>query len=198
MARRDDRDLRALLDDLDETLGALRAELDEGDPPRRRAERRPPRPPTVGELLRFTERHTIPTTIAVLEASVAALELLQGVLRLAAPDEREERALESASGAALDGVERTLSELRRTLGEADLPADPETRGVAREARELTEAVERRIEESRQADETRRDDRGRSEERERGVAIDVSEADAEPDVEAELRSLKDEVDDQDAT
>lgn len=186
MARRDDRDLRELLDDLDETLGTLRAEVDDG--PRREGGGRPtPRPPTVGELVRFTEEYTIPTTIAVLEASVAALELLQGLLRLAAPG----RELENASDAALGGVERTFSELRRTLREADLPEDPETRGVVTEARELTEAVERRIEESRERDRQR--ERGR---RERGVAIDVSEA-TDSGVESELRSLRDDLD-QDAT
>ncbi|MEF8818304.1 MAG: hypothetical protein V5A31_04060 [Haloferacaceae archaeon] len=189
MTRRDDRDLRELLADLDETLGRLRTELDDG--PRREGDERPtPRPPTVGELVRFTEEYTIPTTIAVLEASVAALELLQGLLRLASPDGRGR--LADANDAALGGVEQTFSELRRTLREVDLPADPETRGVVTEARELTEAVERRIEESRE-DGASREERGR---RERGVAIDVSEA-TEPDVESELRSLKDDLD-QDAT
>jgi hypothetical protein len=192
MARRDDRDLRELVEDLDETLGALRAELDDGEREGRATGRRPtPRPPTVGELIRFTEEYTIPTTIAVLEASVAALELLRGLLRLASPDERG-RELSGASDAALGGAERTLSELGRALREVDLPDDPETREVVTEARELTEAVERRIEESREGGE-RREERG---DRERGVAIEVGEAD-ESDVESELRSLKEDLD-QDAT
>jgi hypothetical protein len=188
MARRDDRDLQELLADLNETLGRLQTELD-GEAPRTGADdrRSTPRPPTVGELVRFTEEYTIPTTIAVLEATVAALELLRGLLQLASPDGRG-RELERASDAALDGVERTFSELRRALRAADLPDDPETRGVVTEARELTEAVERRIEESRGA--------SSGESRERGVAIDVSEA-AGADVESELRSLKEDLD-QDAT
>ncbi|MFB6168532.1 MAG: hypothetical protein ABEJ43_06765 [Haloferacaceae archaeon] len=184
MARHDDRDLRELLEDLDETLGQLRAELDEGDPVDDR--RSTPRPPTVGELVRFTEEYTIPTTIAVLEATVAALELLQGLLRLASPEGRDSE-LASASDAALGGVERTFSELQRALREVDLPDDPETRAVVTEARDLTDAVEQRI------DESRRDD-GRG--NERGVDIDVSEA-SESEIESELRSIKDDLD-QDTT
>ena len=185
MSDRDDRDLRELLDDLDETLGTLRTELD--DDGGRGRERRP-RPPTVGELVRFTEEYTIPTTIAVLEASVAALELLRGLLRLAAPDGREERRLEGASDAALGGVERTLSELRRTLREVDLPADPETRDVVTEARDLTAAVERRLAEEGRGEKRTREDQG--------VAIGVDEETA--DVESELRSIREDLDDQDAT
>ena len=181
MSRSDDRELRVLLEDLDETLDALRRELD-GD-----EDRDPTRqPPTVGELVRFTEEYTIPATIAALEAAIAALELLQGLLGVAA---RGDRALDDVSDAATGGVERTLSELRRALGESDLPDDPETRDVVREARDLTTAVERRIEESS------RDSRTDS-----GVDIDVSEAETsrEDPVESELRSIREELDDQDTT
>ena len=187
MTNRDDRDLRALVEDLDETLTTLRSELDEDGQQREGR----PRPPTVGELVRFTEEYTIPTTIAVLEASVAALELLRGLLGLVSPNGRGERQLEGASDAALSGVERTFSELRRALREADLPADRETRDVVTEARELTAAVEQRLAEEgsgrEEADETRA---------EQGVAIDVDEATV--DVESELRSIREDLDDQDAT
>lgn len=175
MARRDDEELRVLLDDLDETLGALRNELDDG-----RGRRDRPRPPTVGELVRFTEQHTIPTTIAALEAGVAALELLQGLLGLTTREgraDRTERALSGAGDAAAEGVERTLAELRRALREVDLPADGGARDVAEEARDLTETVERRVREGREA--------------EPGVAIDVDEG-AAVDVDAELQSLKDDL------
>lgn len=187
MSNRDDRDLRALLEDLDETLATLRAELGEDGQRRERG----PRPPTAGELVRFTEEYTIPTTIAVLEASVAALELLRGLLRLASPDDRGERRLEGTSDAALGGVEGTLSELRRALRETDLPADRETRGVVTEARELTAAVERRLAEEGSGREETGGTRA-----DRGVAIDVDEAAV--DVESELRSIREELDDQDAT
>jgi hypothetical protein len=185
MARPDDRELEALLADLDETLDRLRTELDGTDEPvRRRRE-----PPTVGELVRFTEEYTIPTTIAALEAAVAALELLQGLLGLVTRGGREARSLGGASEAAGSVV----SELRRALREIDLPDDPETRDVVQEARDLTETVERRIEESGE------DDRETGDARTRGVAIDVNEAEeGEEAVEAELREIREELDDQDAT
>lgn len=181
MTRRDDRELRALLADLDETLGALRRELDDDRPARE--------PPTAGELVRFTEEYTIPTAIAALEAAVAALELLQGLLGLAARGDRALDDVGDVGDAATTGVERTLSELRRALRESDLPDDPETRDVVREARELTEAVERRIEAS-----------GRQGRADRGVDIDVSEegSGGEDPVEAELRSIRKELDDRDET
>jgi hypothetical protein len=180
MARRDDRELRALLADLDETLDRLRDELDDRDdrPPARRE------PPSVGELVRFTEEHTIPTTVAVLEATVAALELLQGLLGLVTRSGRDGR----SPGAGSEAVGGVVSELRRALSEVDLPDDPETRDVVREARDLTEAVERRVEGRDAADGS-----------DRGVAIDVAEAEEEERaVEAELREIREELDDQDAT
>jgi Sec-independent protein translocase protein TatA len=186
MTNRDDRDLRALVEDLDETLTTLRSELDEDGQQREGR----PRPPTVGELVRFTEEYTIPTTIAVLEAAVAALELLRGLLGLVSPNGREERQVGGASDAALRGVERTFSELRRALREVDLSADRETSDVVTEARELTSAVEQRLAEERsgreEADETQA---------KQGVAIDVDEATV--DVESELRSIREDLDDQDA-
>lgn len=181
---RHDDDLRTLLEDLDETLDDLRGELEADESPDRR-------PPTVGELVRFTEEHTIPTVIAVLEASVEALELLQGLLGLARPDGRTDRALDGVGDRALDGVERTFAELRRALQEADLPADPEAQDVAGDARTLAEAVERRIEESRATDDP-------GTESSRGVEIDVDDGAEESEIERELRSIRDELDDQDGT
>ena len=119
MSRSDDRDdLEDRLAELESTLRDLQSRLDR---PSRRF-----RPPTPGELLRFTEEYTIPTVIAVLEANVRALELLQRVLRLADPV----RAADAESTAArrraddlrrdaADGLSDALSELRTALSEAD-------------------------------------------------------------------------------
>lgn len=107
-----DEDLAALVSELETTLADLRAELAErergpgpdadrgadrherssadrdrrvlDETPERRGRRRPPRPPSPGELFRFTGDYTIPTVVAVLEATIEALELLQGVIDLAA------------------------------------------------------------------------------------------------------------------
>ena len=74
---RDRDELAAQLDELEATLTDLRSEL------RSEGRRGPPRPPRLGELLRFTEEYTIPTLIALLEATIKSLELLQRPLRLA-------------------------------------------------------------------------------------------------------------------
>jgi hypothetical protein len=104
-----DEDLADLLAELETTLTELRGELqvegreapgrsgnrestDRADgraaSDRRRARDRRrdrsvlPRPPSVSELLRFTEQYTLPTLISTLEAAIQALELLRGTLRL--------------------------------------------------------------------------------------------------------------------
>jgi hypothetical protein len=237
-SRRDD-DLEELLAELESTLGALRTEL------ARRPEARPrriPRPPTPGEVLRFTEEYTIPTVIAVLEATIRSLELLQRVLRLADPARavgEESRAasgrvapgVREASRTAADGLERALTELQRALSEGDLPSDPESRSIIEDARELSAEIERRIADERtrregdrygirrpDAEDDRRDrrarmDRGDLRDRRAGngggirIAVDEerdetddegAETDESPrvDIDAELRSIKDELGDPD--
>ena len=236
MSSRDDDDLVDLLDDLELTLGDLRDELQRRP---ESEERRPFRPPTPSEILRFTDEYTIPTVISILEANIRALELLQKLLRLANPEgtlregsDETRRRVRSVRDDAVGGLDRALSELQRALSEAALPDDPESRDIVEDARSLTEEVERRIEESRSgsrsgsrsrsresAGSRRRSSRtnsrsGRSEpveitvdeepdggheegadENDRGTVADESD-DAEVDVEDELQSIKDELDDVD--
>lgn len=190
-----DEDLAAVVSELSETLSALQNQLDERDRSERRArsdrrvvddrwERRPardaPRPPAVGELFQFTSDYTIPTVVAVLEATIEALELLQGVIDLAAPGESPERRGRRSrrdrrrgsvgrsllSDAVADSVSRTtdraatdaadaLARLRETLTEADLPNDEESRDLVADARELSAELERRVRESRNLVDTER-------------------------------------------
>ncbi|WP_435063818.1 DUF7547 family protein [Halobaculum sp. EA56] len=206
---RDVEDLRTLVSELEATLSELRAELDEprerrsprdggdgwNDPESRdRTVRRDrsrgrnrPRPPRVGELFRFTSDYTIPTVVAVLEATIEALELLQGVMDLAAPGETPERrtrrrgrggrgagrsmlsdaladGVTSATDRAATDAADALARLRDTLSEADLPEDGESRDLVADARELSAELERRVRESRDAvdrerERERRADRG---------------------------------------
>ena len=182
-------DLEDRLDELDETLTDLRREL--------RAERRrtPPKPPSLSELLRFTEQYTIPTLIALLEATIQSLELLRRTLRLADP-ERAARQEGQAARSRLDSVGAeasgqlagALGELRTALSEADLPENPESRRLIDDARELTGEIEGRLREAEQSvrdqqDRNRRDraadrqpaDRNQKRDRDRGVMIDVTDA-----------------------
>jgi len=235
--RRDD-ELEERLDELEDVLTDLRRDLRESG----RDRREPPRPPSLSELLRFTEQYTIPTVIALLETTIKSLELLRGTLRLADPG----RGVAEDAGATADrladvrdgasaGLARSLAELRTALSEADLPEEAASRSIISEARDLTAEIEARIEEGRrQADSARRpgrsDDRrsgreaggrspaGREEGdgsgRDRGVRIDVTDPDSEPeadaadggaeddpapevDVESELESIKRQVDDDEA-
>ena len=186
---RDRDELEDRLDELESTLSELREEL--------RSERRrgPPKPPSLSELLRFTEQYTIPTVIALLEATVQSLELLRRTLRLADP----ERAVREESETARSRLDRVgaeagnqlagaLSELRTALSEADLPENPESRRLIEDARDLTGEIETRLRDAegavreqrdreRRTDSGRRDDNGRGS-RDRGVMIDVTDADGD--------------------
>ncbi|SDM18874.1 hypothetical protein SAMN04487949_1207 [Halogranum gelatinilyticum] len=175
-SRRDD-DLVDLLDDLEYTLSDLREELQQRPEARRQL-----RPPSPGEILRFTDEYTIPTVISILEANIRALELLQKLLRLANPEgsareatntaRRGVRGVRNVRDDAVDGLDRALSELQRALSEADLPSDPESRDIVEDARSLTDEIERRIEESRSG-RSRSRSRSRSRDRSRDYAQSAS-------------------------
>lgn len=147
MSGRDDREIRELLAELETTLDALRADVDDGGRDRRRG------PATPRDLLRVTEEHTIPTLVAALEAAVEALELLRALLRLADPERSASgrpggpRAVARASDPARSVAERALSDLREALSESDLPDDPRARSLVAEARDLTAEVEARLREA---------------------------------------------------
>lgn len=185
---RDD-ELADRLDELEETLSALRGEL------RSDSVRRPPRPPSLGELLRFTEQYTIPTLIAMLEATIKSLELLRRTMRLADPQRavREETTearteLDRLGSQASQELARGLSELRTALSEANLPENTESRRLIEDARSLTREIEDRIREAEgdvrgSRDRTNRDrsnrvtdgaDRSRTSDRDGGVFIDVTD------------------------
>jgi hypothetical protein len=235
MSSRDDRrddELEERLDELEDVLTELRHDLRESD----RDRRGPPRPPRLSELVRFTEQYTIPTVIALLETAIKSLELLQGTLRLADPGRSvaddagaaSDRLADVRDGASA-GLARSLAELRTALTEADLPEEAASRSIIADARDLTAEIESRIEEGRrEADAARRSDRrgdasgDRNARRtaadepdddasvgDRGIRIDVTDPDAEPDddggdepeddpapevdIESELESIKRQID-----
>jgi hypothetical protein len=202
---RDDEDryeteeLSALLSELEETLTDLRTAVDRDVRGGERSERAAPRrrPPTPGELLRFTEEYTIPTLIALLEATVRSLELLRAVLRLVGPRPSAERfrdRLQSPDSPDVSTLRDALADLREALTGADLPEESAARSVLADARSLTAEIDERLaavddERTGTANEARR--RSEPTDRERGVAIDVQEEGetTDVDVDAELTSLK---------
>lgn len=190
MTARDDEELAALLSDLETTLRDLRDELDENgrrrtrrdtdesavgdsrtDSPdtRRRSGDRSPQfdPPSVADILQFTEEYTLPTLIATLEATIEALELFRRILGVATPGDTDQRvgrnrqerqrrsvldtALSEAGTQASDQFADRLADLRTALSETDLPADDDARSIIADARELTDEIEARV---RDADDAR--------------------------------------------
>ena len=207
-----DEELPELLDDLETTLADLRSELRREPAPDRRGEapsrtrrdragRRSdlPRPPSVSDLLGFTEQYTLPTLIATLEAAIRALELLQGTLRLVNPDrsavEPADRGGDSSasrlgSGAAgvgrgaVSGVERALSELETALAASDAPNDRASDELLGEVRDLSAEVRARLDAARDAGAAGQRDAERAPRRDPpestrdadGVAIEVTGSD----------------------
>ncbi|WP_049936788.1 DUF7547 family protein [Haloplanus natans] len=199
MSSRDDEELAVLLADLERTLTDLREAVDEDVRREFRDERPRRRPPTPGEILRFTEEYTLPTAIALLEATVQSLELLRAVLRLVGPgstaDEVRDR-LTARRGPETDAFRDALADLRGALTGAELPEDSAAGSILVDARELTAEIDSRLDEA--AADRRRDDKRREREpTRRGVAIDVEEEnDDAVDVESELASIKESVEDED--
>jgi hypothetical protein len=134
-----DREVAATAEELAEVLSELRAELREG----RRGPFGLPAPPRPGEVLRFTDEHAIPFAIAVLEANIRALELLQGAIRLVESGQRtgeEARATRdraaSLSRATLDRLDDALADLETAATGRELPPDESARSIVEEARRL--------------------------------------------------------------
>lgn len=151
MSRRQDDDLDELLSDLSGTLSELQDVLADERPDKRR-ENRPrqsPRPPSPSRFLRFTEEHTIPTLISLLETNIRALELLQGLLRLVNgrndgrwSDSKPfggNRRVRTTGRRTLDTLDSALSDLQGALdGE---PTDSDARNLLDDARSLREEID---------------------------------------------------------
>jgi hypothetical protein len=203
-------DLAAQVAELRETLDELQGTVGSGRPG-------PPRP---GELVRFTESYTIPTLIAMLETSIRALELLGATLRLVdgrglESDRRRTRSdaasarVESVGRATVDRVDAALSELTAALeGE---PPEGEARDLLAEARALRDEVDERVRDGRLGERTR-DGSGDSQPTGTGETdghtIPVTPEGRDPDrvsatedpadevdVDAELESIRDEVEEE---
>lgn len=157
----------AVADELATTLRDLRTEL--------RNERRPFRPPTPRQLLRFTDEYTIPALIASLEAAVRTLELLRGAIRLVegrpALPHRDRPNVAAAGHATLDRLDALLADLQDAFeGE---PTDPEARELLADARELRDELDDQL----------------------GAEHITGNTQVPIDVESELQSIKDRLDDE---
>ncbi|WP_262177681.1 DUF7547 family protein [Haloarcula laminariae] len=173
-----DDDIAALLGDLVRTLQDLQGEVEP-----RTADGRP-RPPTPSELVRFTSDVTIPAAILVLKTNIEALKLLRRALRLAdgrpstasSGGDVQERATQ-LSRATLARLDDALSDLQGAV--EGRPPDAEARELLTEARELRASLAERLAESESV---------------AGDDFDGEGTDVPVDVDAELRSIKDDMDD----
>ncbi|WP_192498445.1 DUF7547 family protein [Halorussus halophilus] len=226
--RRDDWDDEDDPEELDERVADLEARMRDLRTEMTRPPEGPmglPRPPTPREVLSFTGEYAIPTVIAILEANIRALEMLQQVVKVLDPnhsvteegrDRLESRAAD-ASRATLDRLESALGEVETAINEGNLPREGEARDILQDARRINRDIRDRVRESQErADEARANEReerdrdsARAQDRDapptdiedRGTTIELDGDDGDDeeddrgqvDVDAELRSIKDEID-----
>lgn len=173
-------DMDARLAELESQLTELRNEIEETPTPPRGAFGLP-RPPTPGELLRFTGEYAIPAAVTALETQIKTLELIKEAIRLIndgrAVKHQGEAARDRATTASretLNRLEDALAEIQRAIEDGGLPTNPEARAILNEVRELTTELD--TQEHPASWQT-------TDEKE-GVEIDV---------ESELEAIKEEVD-----
>ncbi len=170
-----DEQLRERVEDLAGTLADLEGEL--------REQRRRPR---LRDLVRFTREVTIPAVILVLRTNIEALKLLQRALALGDREQRgrgnrlRERA-EAAGRSALTELDSALEDLGDALSAS--PRDGRARDLLEEARDLQTEVEAEL--------SRGPEPGAGPEGGDPGGVDI-------DVDAELQSIKDELDENDGT
>jgi hypothetical protein len=170
------------------------------------------RPPKPGELVRFTSEVTIPAIVLLLETNVRALRLLQRTLRFAqGRAEQPETSRGQARKRAEDLGRETLGRLDSALVDlqealSGRPADDDTRELLEEARDLRSQVESRLEAAagemdgsppEGAEPMAEDNDQPAEGTDLPIGGEDSAGDGEEvpvDVDAELQSIKDDVDD----
>ena len=202
MTEERDDDLEEQVDELRRELSTLRDRLEGEMRPPPTGPLGLPRPPTPGELIRFADEFAIPAAIAVLEANIKALELVQGALRLLDPDrgavegERARRRAESVGRSALTRLDRTVEDLQRALDDGTLPREENAREIVEDARRLRGEIADRMGDVENGDRPDPEDSDRSEATDRGRESGDREADETPieiDVDEEIDSIRAELD-----
>lgn len=210
-----ERDLEEAVEELADILEDLQSELRE--PPT--SPLGLPRPPTPGEFLRFTERYTLPTLISLLETSIRMLELLAASIRLVQREATESRRSEapgaavsvrndrvaSIGRATLDALDDALADLQSAAAGGE-PASPELRRLVEDARDLGAEIDARLSDATsdsreepyeiEIRDGSADEPADAERASRAGSDDAASGGGEAgevDVDAELESIKDELD-----
>jgi hypothetical protein len=181
-------DLSKLVAELVTSLEAIESEL---DPP----EDRPLRPPTPSELRLFASDVAIPGLILVLESNIRALRLLQRALQLRSGADRTRRETAELGDRARDVSETTLERLDDALVDLqdaveERPNDDEVADLLADARDLRSEVQTRLREYAD-DPSDADDPADS--TETAEEVDETTEDVAVDVDAELESIKRDLD-----
>lgn len=195
-----------LIDDLEATLAELRTAL---APTTRRGL---PRPPSPRRLLSFTDEYAIPTAIAVLEANIRALELVQELIHvtnrgLDASDSTRDASARArdVSQDAVDRLERALTEIQVSLEDGALPANPEARKLLTEARALRDEIDERLADAERDTPSRQAPRNYSVDQPIVIPVepdedvtdeeqhDLEDALADEAIESELETIREELD-----
>lgn len=165
-------ELTRRLDDLERAIAELREDLDAGDS-------REAGPRTRGEARRLADEFAVPAIDAALEANIRSLELLRELINSADRARRSPSADRDPLSGAVRRFERTLEEIEAALEGSTLPGNADARGLLTEARRLNEAIGDRLDASG------------------GIGDDTDdETVVRIDVESELESIKDDLDDED--
>jgi len=190
----DDSDIGPLVADLVRTLQDLEEEFQP------RTESGLPRPPSPRELMRFTSDVGIPGVILLLRTNIEALKLLQRALRLAegrppttgsGGSEVRQRA-EQLSRTTLSRLDGALADLQDAV--EGRPGDDDARELLDEARDLRADVEEKLADRTDGEAPPLDEAGEDESTVAGSDADAVVDESVPvDVDAELRSIKDEFD-----
>jgi hypothetical protein len=181
-----DTDVTRLLRDLTQELQVLKRELDAD---------RPGRMSTRKQLSRFTSEVAIPGLILLLETNIRALKLLRRTIRLAegrdprsqpspAAEEVRDRA-EALGQQALSRLDETLATVQSSLDEEETNQDVQR--LLAEARSLQDQISEQLAVEEQTEPDGADD----------PTIGIDSSEREPvniDVDAELRTLKDDLED----
>lgn len=170
-------DVTRLLRDLTAELRRLQREVESDSVPPG---------PSPGDLSRFTSEVAIPGIILLLETNIRVLRLLRRTIRMAdGRDPRAERGrsevrarAEALGQTTLQKLDEALAELQSSVEESE---NGELEEILQEARELQSDIQERLDSARDGD------------------LEASDPGDEPigiDVDAELRAIKHDLDDED--
>ena len=175
MANGPDDDLEERIDELEAALNEVSEEL------KRRSPRGPfglPRPPTPGEIIRFTDEAAIPAAIAILEANIRMLEALRHALRLIESGDRARQRSAAVETEASEFGERALARFDRAIADLErvvdgTPAHVPGNEVLSDARALREDLETRIATAETlVDDTLKEDSAQDAEKNGTTAVDI--------------------------